>query len=73
MIRATNNGMTVLIDPYGRITRQLPQFERGVLYGEVQPMQQLTPYLRWRAWPLIILCALLFAWALLASRMAKTL
>jgi apolipoprotein N-acyltransferase len=73
MIRATNNGMTVLIDPYGRITTQLPQFERGVLYGEVQPMQQLTPYLRWRTWPLIILCGLLFAWALLANRMAKTL
>jgi apolipoprotein N-acyltransferase len=63
----------VLIDPYGRITTQLPQFERGVLYGEVQPMQQLTPYLRWRTWPLIILCGLLFVWALLANRMAKTL
>ncbi len=72
MIRATNNGMTVLIDPFGRITAQLPQFERGVLYGEVQPMQQLTPYLQWRAWPLIILCLLLLAWALLAGRMAKT-
>jgi apolipoprotein N-acyltransferase len=73
MIRATNNGMTVLIDPFGRISARLPQFERGVLYGEVQPMQQLTPYLQWRAWPLIALCLLLFAWALLAGRMAKTL
>ncbi|NQD93100.1 apolipoprotein N-acyltransferase [Pseudomonas sp. CrR25] len=72
MIRATNNGMTVLIDPLGRISAQLPQFERGVLHGEVQPMQGLTPYLRWRAWPLIGLCLLLFAWALLASRMAKS-
>lgn len=73
MIRATNNGMTVLIDPFGRITEQLPQFEQGVLYGEVVPMQQLTPYLYWRGWPLLILCTLLFAWALLAGRMAKTL
>ena len=72
MIRATNNGMTVLIDPQGKITAQLPQFELGVLYGEVTPMQQLTPYLRWRAWPMVILCGLLFAWALLANRMAKT-
>ncbi|WPC04529.1 apolipoprotein N-acyltransferase [Pseudomonas benzenivorans] len=72
MIRATNNGMTVLIDPFGRITAQLPQFERGVLYGEVQPMQQLTPYLQWRAWPLALLCALLLGWALLASRVART-
>ncbi|OHC60791.1 MAG: hypothetical protein A3J25_16525 [Pseudomonadales bacterium RIFCSPLOWO2_02_FULL_63_210] len=73
MIRATNNGMTVLIDPFGRITEQLPQFEQGVLYGEVVPMQQLTPYLYWRGWPLLILCTLLLAWALLAGRMARTL
>jgi len=52
MIRATNNGITVLIDPFGRITEQLPQFEQGVLYGEVQPMHQLTPYLRWQGWRL---------------------
>jgi hypothetical protein len=30
------------------------------------------PYI-WRGWPMLILCLLLFAWALLASRMAKTL
>ncbi len=46
--------------------------EQGVLYGEVLPMQGLTPYLQWRIWPLAILCALLLGWALLASRMAKT-
>ncbi|OEC33261.1 apolipoprotein N-acyltransferase [Pseudomonas cuatrocienegasensis] len=73
MIRATNNGITVLIDPFGRITERLPSFEQGVLYGEVQPMQQLTPYLRWQGWPLWLLSALLIGWALLASRMAKTL
>ncbi|MHA6495236.1 apolipoprotein N-acyltransferase [Pseudomonas borbori] len=73
MIRATNNGVTVLIDPHGRITEQLPQFEQGVLYGDVVPMQGLTPYLLWRGWPLMLLCTLLLAWALLANRMAKTL
>jgi apolipoprotein N-acyltransferase len=73
MLRATNNGMTVLIDPFGQISAQLPQFEQGVLYGEVVPMQGLTPYLRWGSWPLGIICALLLAWALLASRIAKTL
>ncbi|WP_407312575.1 apolipoprotein N-acyltransferase [Pseudomonas sp. nanlin1] len=72
MIRATNNGVTGLIDPQGQITARIPQFERGILYGEVVPMQGLTPYLQWRSWPLIILCALVFGWALLASRIAKT-
>ena len=72
MIRATNNGVTGLIDPFGKITAQIPQFERGILYGEVVPMHNLTPYLQWRSWPLITACLLLFGWALLASRMAKT-
>ncbi|MCU1722115.1 apolipoprotein N-acyltransferase [Pseudomonas sp. 5P_5.1_Bac1] len=72
MIRSTNNGVTGLIDPFGRITAQIPQFERAILYGEVVPMQQLTPYLQWRSWPLLILCTLLLGWALLTSRIAKT-
>lgn len=73
MIRATNNGVTVIIDPQGRVQQWLPQFQQAVLYGEVVPMQGLTPYLQWRIWPLAILSALLLGWALLASRMAKTL
>jgi apolipoprotein N-acyltransferase len=72
MIRATNNGVTGLINPFGQITEQIPQFERGILYGEVVPMHNLTPYLQWRSWPLIIVCLILFGWALLAGRMSKT-
>jgi apolipoprotein N-acyltransferase len=72
MIRATNNGVSALIDPFGKITTTIPQFERGVMYGEVVPMQNLTPYLHWRSWPLIILSLLLVGWALIASRIAKT-
>ena len=72
MIRATNNGVTGLINPFGKITEQIPQFERGVLYGEVTPMHQLTPYLRWRSWPLLVLSGLIFLWALVAGRIAKT-
>jgi apolipoprotein N-acyltransferase len=72
MIRATNNGVTALINPYGQITTQIPQFTEAVMYGEVVPMHELTPYLQWRSWPMTIICALLFGWALLASRIAKT-
>ncbi|WP_312144069.1 MULTISPECIES: apolipoprotein N-acyltransferase [Stutzerimonas stutzeri subgroup] len=68
MIRATNNGITVLIDPYGQITEQIPQFEQAVLYGDVTPMQGLTPYLRWRSWPLIAVCVLLLGWALIRRK-----
>lgn len=68
MIRATNNGITALIDPQGRVTERLPQFQRTILRGAVTPMQGLTPYLRWRSWPLATLCGLLLAWAVLRRR-----
>ena len=71
MIRATNNGVTALINPFGQITVQIPQFERGILYGEVVPMHNLTPYLQCRSWPLIILCIVLFGWALLTRGRSK--
>ena len=52
MLRGTNNGVTALIDPRGQIAQQIPQFEQASLVGEVQPYQGLTPWLRWRSWPL---------------------
>jgi apolipoprotein N-acyltransferase len=73
MIRATNNGVTALIDPFGRIAAEVPQFERAVLRGEVVPMQGLTPYLQWRAWPLAGVWALLLGWSLVAARRKRRL
>lgn len=68
MIRATNNGVTALIDPTGHITERIPQFERGVMYGDVVPMHGLTPYLRWRSWPLTGLALVLLGCALVLRR-----
>ncbi|WP_447594076.1 apolipoprotein N-acyltransferase [Aquipseudomonas campi] len=68
MIRATNNGVTALIDPHGNIQAQIPQFEQATLYGSVQPMQGLTPYLIWRGWPLAGLCLGLLGWAAWSRR-----
>ncbi|WP_440468184.1 apolipoprotein N-acyltransferase [Pseudomonas sp. YH-1] len=68
MVRGTNNGVTALIDPFGKLAVQIPQFQQGVLRGEVVPMQGLTPYLQWRVWPLAILSAVLLVWALVRRR-----
>ncbi|MDY0207869.1 MAG: apolipoprotein N-acyltransferase [Pseudomonas sp.] len=69
MIRATNNGVSALIDPRGEITVTVPQFQQAVLRGSVVPMQGLTPYLRWQSWPLILLCALCLIPAVLQRKM----
>ncbi|SDM78273.1 Apolipoprotein N-acyltransferase [Franzmannia pantelleriensis] len=66
--RATSNGVTAIIDPQGRVTAQLPQFETASLSGEVTPMQGLTPFTRSGSWPAWLLAALLMATGLRITR-----
>lgn len=44
VLRATNNGITAVIDADGRVLDQLPQFEQGVLVSRVPRYQGQTPY-----------------------------
>ncbi len=46
MLRATNDGVTALLDFDGSVLKRLPQFKPAVLTGEVQPRIGLTPYVR---------------------------
>lgn len=59
MLRATNTGISALIDYRGRITAQSPQFEAAVVKGVVEPRQGATPYVRWGNTPAVVLCAAL--------------
>ena len=56
LIRATNNGISALIDARGGITVRGGQFTQEVIRGAVQPTTGLTPFARWGSW-----CALLLA------------
>ena len=58
MIRSTNTGITSFIGPHGEVIKQLPQFEIGVLNGEVQPLSGATPFVRWGDWMIVGLCGL---------------
>ncbi|MDR3054620.1 MAG: apolipoprotein N-acyltransferase [Zoogloeaceae bacterium] len=64
MLRATNTGVTAIITPTGEVQAALPQFESGVLTGEVQGYTGTTPYARWgdAAALLLALGALVWAW-----------
>ncbi len=63
LLRATNDGVTAVIDARGQVTAQLPQFEPGVLRAAVLPQQGATPFNRYRSLPVILVCTLLFALA----------
>jgi apolipoprotein N-acyltransferase len=67
LIRATNNGVTALVDAHGRVTVQGAQFTREVVRGSVQPRTGLTPYARLGSWPALAIGALMLL-ALLARR-----
>jgi apolipoprotein N-acyltransferase len=44
LLRATNNGISAIVDPKGGIVRHSPQFIAHVLIGEVTPYKGATPY-----------------------------
>lgn len=71
MARATNTGISALIDPHGRVVARTPQFEQAVLRGEITPMQGATPFVRWGEWPLWLLAGLGLASLALRSLIRK--
>ena len=71
MIRSTNTGITSFIGPHGEVIAQLPQFERGVLKGEIQPLSGSTPFVRWGDWLIVGLCSLLLFLAAIKHRREK--
>ncbi|MES1944524.1 apolipoprotein N-acyltransferase [Salinisphaera sp. PC39] len=60
VLRATNTGVTAVIDDRGRVSVQAPQFEAVSTTSRLVPRTGLTPYMRWRDALLIIVTVLLF-------------
>jgi apolipoprotein N-acyltransferase len=61
MLRATNTGVTAIIDPRGRIVARLPQFTEGILTGEVQGYAGASPYVIFGNTPIVVMCVALLA------------
>ncbi|MEE9346120.1 MAG: apolipoprotein N-acyltransferase [Methylococcales bacterium] len=58
-LRATNNGITAVIDPTGQIINQVDQFMTTVLRAKVHGMQGATPYVRIGDTPILLVLLLL--------------
>lgn len=58
MLRATNTGITTVIDYKGRITARAPQFEVASLAAQAVPRNGATPYVRWLDLPVLSLLAI---------------
>jgi apolipoprotein N-acyltransferase len=63
MIRATNNGISALIDRRGAVVASAPQYQPAAVRGTLQPRTGSTPFNRTGSWPAIIaalaICAIL--------------
>ncbi|HRW67846.1 MAG TPA: apolipoprotein N-acyltransferase, partial [Candidatus Competibacter sp.] len=60
LARATNTGLSAILDDRGRIVNRGAQFQAEVIRGEVRPLRGLTPYARFGDLPVVLtmLCLL---------------
>ncbi|MBV7435323.1 apolipoprotein N-acyltransferase [Cardiobacteriaceae bacterium TAE3-ERU3] len=56
--RATNDGITTIIDARGNLRKRLPRFEAAVLSGYIQPHIGTTPYARYGNTIFVVMMAL---------------
>lgn len=55
MLRATNTGVTAILNEKGRVVKQAQVFHAAVLHGQAQGMSGATPYVRWGNAPFLLL------------------
>jgi apolipoprotein N-acyltransferase len=60
VLRGTNNGITAIIDPYGRVRKEIPRNQRGILTGHFRYLSKKTFYTEYGdvfAWSCIAVAA----------------
>ena len=64
LLRATNTGISAIIDADGKMVARSRQFETETVTQRVQPRAGATPYVRWGNWPVVLFSAalLLLVW-----------
>jgi apolipoprotein N-acyltransferase len=72
MLRATNTGITSIIDHHGVERARLPWFMRGVLETTVIGREGLTPYVRFGDAIIVVLALLFIGTTLVLARRLKS-
>ncbi len=71
MLRATNTGMTAVINPSGQVVAVAPEFTQAVLTHTIAGMRGATPYVRWGNAAALALCLASIATAFFTLRRAQ--
>lgn len=72
LLRATNTGLTAVVDERGRLQALAPQFEVYALHDTVQPMQGMTPYARLGNAVVVAVVFIMLGGAVLALRRRRS-
>lgn len=64
MIRATNTGVSTIINDKGEVVQKSPQFVAHALSAKVQKISGATPYVRFGNFPILIICIIILGMAL---------
>jgi len=67
IVRATNNGVSAVVDPAGRVRGALPEYQEGAGRFRFAYSSDITPYTRFGDW-FVLLCALVAAAGFLLRR-----
>jgi apolipoprotein N-acyltransferase len=59
LLRATNNGISAIVDEKGNLVKTSSQFKEEVLNGEVYVMKGNTPFGKTGSTPILVLCGVL--------------
>jgi len=71
MLRATNTGVTAVIDHQGRVQNIAPEFETTVIDAQVWGRSGVTPYIRWGNYAFLLAALAMIATAVLLPRVRK--
>lgn len=71
LLRATNTGITSVIDEHGREIARLPWFTRGILEVSVTGREGLTPYVRWGDALFVLIALMLFGAGVMGARQGE--
>lgn len=56
LVRSANNGISMVVDPYGRVIKHTRLFEQAVLTADVPVPAVVPPYRIWGDLPLLVFC-----------------
>lgn len=55
MVRVANTGISALIDPFGRLSAQIPLGQEGFLDVALPEPRPITTYARFGNWPIVLI------------------